>query len=156
MFWMVLYIGFFLWPNCAYVCMFILVRPVAMGDWAPQSLSFCIYLFVFIHFWQFFSTTCFLAVGYGDRLVYQIRDKFFFYSFFLFGNLFFKAYQPLEHQLQAVGCVVSNEAKTPQDISYRDLFLCSKTRKRKTIKYGICLLVIPVIVLHPRGIYQFK
>ena len=138
-----------------YVCSYLSGRLL----WATERHN--LYLFVFIYLFLFISDNSSAPhvswqLVMGIDLSIRFETSFFFYSFFLFGNLFFKAYQPLEHQLQAVGCVVSNEAKTPQDISYRDLFLCSKTRKRKTIKYGICLLVIPVIVLHPRGIYQFK
>jgi len=84
----------------------------------------------------------------GIDLSINPRDKFLNYSP--------KAYHPLEHQLQAVGFIVSNEAKTPQDMHPDLFFFSSFKREKKKIKYGICLLVVPVIVLHPRAVYQFK
>lgn len=143
---------------------YVYVHTCQAGCYGRLSATISIFLYLFICFYSFLTILQHhMFPGswlWGSTCLSDSRQVFFFLLFF-FGNLFFKAYQPLEHQLQAVGCVVSNEAKTPQDISYPYLFLCSKTRKRrrrkrKTIKYGICLLVIPVIVLHPRGIYQFK
>lgn len=104
---------------------------------ATISIFFFIYLYLFICFYSFLTILQHhMFPGswlWGSTCLSDSRQVFFFLLFF-FGNLFFKAYQPLEHQLQAVGVRrVKRSKNTPRyivSVSF-SLLQNKKTKKKK-------------------------